>query len=247
MTNATANATANVHQVARALVRAGHPIIGAAHIAAELLRRGLDAMDVDVDVDHVVLPGYVACDESRTRVYYEDARDAQEAADTYVDDGSFPCEESYAVVVSTWRRALTWDGLDVDEVERDHESVLVTRHPSEPECVAVASGEHEWIAPVQLVGGCRENPGCWGTGGCGLRIVHVCAYCGLSRIERTASQPYASEYDHDTIDYGTDDADVDDLAAYHIDEGDADYILGAVADDAPLALAIRERLMSESA
>lgn len=48
-----------------------------------------------------------------------------------------------------------------------------------PEC---AEGcEHAWEAPYELVGGCRENPGVWGSGHGRCSYLEVCEHCGLYR------------------------------------------------------------------
>jgi hypothetical protein len=42
-------------------------------------------------------------------------------------------------------------------------------------------GDHEWRAPLALVGGLPENPGVWGTQHGSVVIREVCARCGSRR------------------------------------------------------------------
>lgn len=73
--------------------------------------------------------------------------------------------------------------MDIDEdatVDGDaHDCSGVCPAKDAPEC---AEGcEHEWEAPYELVGGCRENPGVWGSGHGSIKIEEVCAHCGICR------------------------------------------------------------------
>jgi hypothetical protein len=64
-------------------------------------------------------------------------------------------------------------------VTRDYESDVVTLEAPEPDC---ADGqEHDWQAPHEILGGCKENPGVWGKGG-GVLIRQVCAHCGMYKV-----------------------------------------------------------------
>jgi len=48
-----------------------------------------------------------------------------------------------------------------------------------PEC---SDGEeHDWQSPYSVLGGVRENPGCWGSGHGSVRSTEVCARCGQYR------------------------------------------------------------------
>jgi hypothetical protein len=57
-----------------------------------------------------------------------------------------------------------------------------------PEC---ADGEeHDWQSPYEVVGGCRENPGVWGSGHGTIKQQECCAHCGLLRtIDYGATLP----------------------------------------------------------
>ncbi len=41
--------------------------------------------------------------------------------------------------------------------------------------------EHDWQTPIAIVGGCRENPGCFGSGHGAVKVTACCAHCGLIR------------------------------------------------------------------
>jgi len=49
--------------------------------------------------------------------------------------------------------------------------------------------EHDWRAPHSIVGGIRENPGCWSHGGLRLTFESVCR-CGARRHEDYDPQRY---------------------------------------------------------
>lgn len=67
----------------------------------------------------------------------------------------------------------------------ESDSDTVTCEPDEPDC---APGyEHNWQSPIELVGGIKENPGCWGHGG-GVIYHEVCAHCGCKRTTDTWAQ-----------------------------------------------------------
>lgn len=42
---------------------------------------------------------------------------------------------------------------------------------------------HVWRQPYSVVGGVKENPGTWSTGGTSFRFEHVCRLCGCYKIE----------------------------------------------------------------
>ena len=65
------------------------------------------------------------------------------------------------------------------------ETVSVRIDPDEPKC----SDEdgHEWAAPVNIVGGCKESPGVYGHGG-GVTISEVCLHCGCRKLINTWAQ-----------------------------------------------------------
>jgi len=65
-----------------------------------------------------------------------------------------------------------------DEDDTAERSIAID--PEEPEC---ADGcDHDWQQPIELVGGCQENPGWFGHGG-GSKGYFVCANCGAKKTE----------------------------------------------------------------
>ena len=52
-----------------------------------------------------------------------------------------------------------------------------------PECAADGGGEHDWQSDYDVVGGIRENPGVWSTGGTGMGFDYCCAKCGCYKHE----------------------------------------------------------------
>jgi hypothetical protein len=50
-----------------------------------------------------------------------------------------------------------------------------------PECVDGDCDGHDWKSPYSLLGGCKENPGVWGSGHGQVKSKSVCACCGLYR------------------------------------------------------------------
>jgi hypothetical protein len=67
----------------------------------------------------------------------------------------------------------------------ESDSDTVALDPDAPPC-ADSSG-HDWESPIELVGGCRENPGVHGHGG-GVVITEVCMHCGCERVTDTWAQ-----------------------------------------------------------
>ena len=71
--------------------------------------------------------------------------------------------------------------------------------PPATDCGA-ADEDHDWQSPGWL-GGCRENPGVWSTGGTSFRFRTVCARCGLYKTEETTgAQRNPNELDA-TVEY----------------------------------------------
>lgn len=96
------------------------------------------------------------------------------------------------------------DDGEVDEKIDEH---TVRFDPPEPPC---KKAEHDWKAPLKVVGGLAENPGVFGNGG-GVLIKEVCAHCGRYRYTDTWYQrPDTGEQGLDAVYYG--DPDEDSLA-----------------------------------
>ncbi len=197
-----------IEQRARAALSAGgSPAEVARDLALEL---GTD----DEGRDVVLLLGWVVRDGSGgNAVAYPDAKSGAEAAAEYVADGAEPSTRTEWVTVRAWRVGLDADGdcadcgaacasdvhpcddaecplhgappVDVAEVKIDRASHRVTIDPDEPDCVG--GDGHAWASPVKLVGGIKENPGCWGHGG-GVIIDEACLRCGCRRQTDTWAQ-----------------------------------------------------------
>lgn len=123
----------------------------------------------------------------------ESDSDATEQGRDWIEDGEWsepwdgdedlyetidlPCE----VAPHIYRIEVDGSSLDEDAM-RDEAMDCSGRYEREqPECEAADDGEHDWQAPYHLVGGCRENPGVWSTGGTSFTVTEVCARCGIYR------------------------------------------------------------------
>lgn len=151
-----------------------------------------------------------------------------------------------------WLVSLAPDAADRDDLERDPAVVgyylsepgpeddlwewhAVRLDPAEPPC----DGEHEhtWTAPHHLVGGCRQNPGCWGHGG-GVVIHEVCPYCGCERVTDTwATRMDTGQQGLRSIEYRQDAYPLHDYAV--VDE--AGVVLTTWADARTLGSRLAER------
>ncbi len=75
--------------------------------------------------------------------------------------------------------------IEVTCVDGYEERRTITIEVPEPECTD--AHEHDWCSPLELVGGCADNPGVWGHGG-GVIIHEVCSHCGTHRRTDTWAQ-----------------------------------------------------------
>lgn len=179
----------------------------------------------------LVLPGWVA-DDGLVELECPDAESGRAAAQEYVDnddndDKSTEFKTTWSKIWA-WRRGLALDGDgNVVEVAVDRGQHKVEVHPDEPDCVE--GFDHDWRAPIELVGGIKENPGCWGHGG-GVVIHEICVICGCRRITDTWAQDMEDgqqglrsiEYqpDDDTLESYFDSLDVGDLHQNLVDDGE---------------------------
>jgi len=120
-------------------------------------------------------------------------------------------EEAAFAYAKEWLRGGSWDrsqtlwlGATVfscdDEGETDERlgSVSVTLEPDVPNCVG---DEHVWRSPLHILGGMKENPGVFGSGG-GVRIKEVCSECGMYRVTDTwATSPVNGTQGHTSVAY----------------------------------------------
>jgi len=150
---------------------------------------GDDYLDDEDVLEIAILPGWTATSVGDD-MYYEAAESAAEAAQDYVDDGDWAEERPSTIWISvwTWRRAVVTchDGEEV-ELRLDREQHEIELEPDEPECSHDDDHDHDWRTPHEVVGGIRENPGCWGHGG-GVIMREVCAHCAYYRETDTWAQ-----------------------------------------------------------
>ena len=79
--------------------------------------------------------------------------------------------------------------------------VTIDIDPIEPICT---KDDHDWQAPIELVGGIEENPGVQGHGG-GVIIHEICVHCATHRRTDTwAQNPATGEQGLDSVSYEAD-------------------------------------------
>ncbi len=113
-----------------------------------------------------------------------DFSSGKKAAQSYVDGGDWGDNDNSTawIDVRVWLAGIDADGDTVDVSEESH---TITIEPEEPDCV---DGEgHDWQSPVEIVGGCKENPGVFGHGG-GVIMQEVCMRCGCGKKTDTWAQ-----------------------------------------------------------
>ena len=154
-------------------------------------------MNASIDTAAAAPTGYVAWDEGAA-VHFPDADTAEEAAEAFVAGGNWG-DSSKTAWVDVRTAPARGPGEDEDYLEEcegvwydsaDEESITITIEPDVPECPHPdpdSEDGHDWRAPVALVGGCRENPGCFGHGG-GVVSSEVCVRCGARRTTDTWAQ-----------------------------------------------------------
>lgn len=104
------------------------------------------------------------------------------------------------------------DGPIDDDATREQDAYDCSGSHSdeEPECEVGGGdddGGHDWRAPHSLVGGLRDNPGVWATGGTATSSKTVCARCGCYRIEVDAGSQRNDGEPEATVEYQPADAD----------------------------------------
>lgn len=96
-----------------------------------------------------------------------------------------------------WLRASVFR-LDGDEAGVPVGKVKVTLQPEPPKC---CGDSHAWESPYSVVGGIKENPGVFGSGG-GVRTREVCRHCGAYMVTDTwATDPYDGSQGHYSEEY----------------------------------------------
>lgn len=79
----------------------------------------------------------------------------------------------------------------VNVCARTEESFDIYKIPVSPRVPKCNGPNHEWSSDYDLVGGCRENPGVFGSGG-GVKIIEECIHCNVRKITNT--------WDYDPVD-----------------------------------------------
>lgn len=118
----------------------------------------------------------VYADDGNAEVEYDSETSPADAAQEYVDSGDWgEVTKTSWVIVYTYRRGINSSGEFVKIGRASHKIAL---EATEPDCLD--GHDHRWESPIELVGGLRENPGVYGSGG-GVEIYEVCGICGCSR------------------------------------------------------------------
>ena len=130
--------------------------------------------------------------------------------DAVDDDAAIACAEEWLRTGDYWDQGKTIflraEVLKLNEDDCYFETlgpVYMELQPKPPACKAE---EHEWLSPYSLVGGLKENPGVWGSGG-GVLSKEVCRHCGMYQLTDTwATNPCDGTQGHTSIEYlGPDD------------------------------------------
>jgi hypothetical protein len=179
-------------------------------------------LEYDWDWNAVLLPGWVARDESGCEVAFPEVENAAEAAQAYVDSGDWPVSGQTSFhSVATWRVGLTsdwptaWDeeqdeGEETVELEVDECVHTITVDLDEPDCMLEQG--HRWI----------DWAGPYGSGG-GVKYTELCPLCGLVRHTDTwGTNPTNGTQGHVVTQY---ESDSDELSEHlgRVDTGDLDY------------------------
>jgi hypothetical protein len=171
--------------------------------AIEALQNGASIQDIAKETGWPVIddclvpePGTWHADDGNAEIEME-ADSGGEAAQEYVDGGEWgDRSETSWISVWAWREGIDADGEFV-AVGRD--KYKITLEAEEPECKD--GFEHDWQSPLSIVGGCKENPGVYGSGG-GVTIREVCLHCGCKKVTDTwAQDPTDGEQGLTSIDY----------------------------------------------
>jgi hypothetical protein len=105
----------------------------------------------------------------------ESLEDALDQARDWAADGDY----DERVMVSVYVDEIDENG---DAIPGEHARDEVEAGP-EPKPEATECGDedsdHDWQTPIELVGGCTENPGVFSTGGTRFDYHEVCARCGM--------------------------------------------------------------------
>lgn len=108
------------------------------------------------------------------------------------DDGSLS-EDDQALCIQ-----IADEIENLDTPDPDSETHTIEIPPTEPDC---CGGSHDWLTPFSVVGGLKENPGVFGSGG-GVIMTEVCRYCGCYEVTDTwAQNPENGEQGLTSVEY----------------------------------------------
>lgn len=143
------------------------------------------------------------CDDGNAEIDIS-AATARKAAESYVADGDWG-----EIAETTYISVYVWpEETDEDDVIDDRELFCIPLFPPAPDCTAA---NHDWRSPIEILGGCEENPGCFSSGG-STKDVEVCAHagCGWSRTsDHWAQDRSTGEQGLESVEYEWDDAAAD--------------------------------------
>ena len=128
--------------------------------------------------------------------------EALEAAREWASEGSY----QERVMVQVYVDEIDEDGEAIPgEYASDEVLAGPEPRPEETEC-GTEDDDHEWQSPLELVGGCTENPGVWSTGGTSFRFDYVCVKCGMYKtVETSGAQRNPGEL-AESVEYAAADA-----------------------------------------
>ncbi len=105
--------------------------------------------------------------------------EAIDLARTWAQDGNWDTTNG-----TVWVHAYLVE-IDEDGEDTERHRITVQLDPDEPACLG--GQEHDWQAPLSLVGGCKESLGVHGHGG-GVTIQEACMTCGCGKLTDTWAQ-----------------------------------------------------------
>lgn len=104
-----------------------------------------------------------------------------DSAEAALDECGEPSIGDYGDGTET--QTTTWYAINEEDAD-DKASRKYTMQPDAPSCT---EAEHDWRSPLAIVGGIKENPGVWSTGGASITMIECCMHCGCKRTTDTAA------------------------------------------------------------
>lgn len=109
-----------------------------------------------------------------TTIDAENIAGAMEQAESWAMEGDWDTENG-----------TTWAAVSVENPEGETRHHKIAIDPPEPKCSHDKG--HDWQAPFAIVGGSKQSPGVYGSGG-GVTIHEVCMRCGCGKLTDTWAQ-----------------------------------------------------------